>query len=108
MTEKPLSPDFPESASIEYIDNFGNHRQILWYPVTYYRYEDRLLGVPGSDVPLSGEGDKSPKMMKKRYEWLLDNAKKSERVISSTIQAIPAHKKKGKNGRSKKRKREKE
>ena len=98
--------DYPESASVEWIDQYGNHRLRYWHPVTYYQVTDRILGTISSHVPLSDRAV-GPREMPRLFTWLKDHIKKSaQKVISSTVDEIEVTKKDDKQctKRAKKRK----
>lgn len=105
LTENQRSPDFPESASLEFIDNYGNHCMITWWPVTYYRFEHRILGETKSDVPLPDTRDRGPKEMPKTFKWVLEHLKKAREVIGSTVPEIKEKKEKDDGNGKRKRKR---
>ena len=86
-------PDFPDRGSVEYIDDLGNHRLISWYPITYYAYEDKVLGGTIKDVPLPNSGDKHPSTMAQLFSWLKGQTQKAKEVISSTTDEIVVTKK---------------
>lgn len=102
--EKPKSTDFPESGSIEYVDEHGNHSMIVWYPVTYYHFEHKILGGK-SDVPLPDSRDRSPKEMPRTFQWVLQHLEKAKKVIGSTVPEIKETKKSGGKDSCKKTKR---
>lgn len=96
--------NYPESASVEWVDQYGNHRMRYWYPVTYYQVTDRILGVPSSDVPLSDRA-MGPREMPGMFKWLLGQMKSAREVISSTVPEIEVTKKRGKRKPAKRSKR---
>jgi hypothetical protein len=107
LAENRKSPEFPESASLEYIDQYGNHCMITWWPITYYHYEHRILGVPSSDVPLPDSRDRSPGEMPKTFKNVVEMLnKRALEVIGSTVPEIKERKRKddGKPKRKRKRK----
>jgi hypothetical protein len=94
----------PDTASVEFIDHYGNTILIMWHPVTYYHVEHYTLGGISEDVPLSVR-DRSPREMPKTYKWLLDQIKKAREVISSTVDEIPVTTPKRKGGKRKRKRR---
>lgn len=101
MTEKK----FPESASIEFIDQYGNHVLVFWHPTEYYYFEHKILGEKRTDVPLPDSRARGPKEMPRTFKWVLDQVKKAKEVISSTVPEIEVTKKRGKHKRAKRKKR---
>lgn len=97
----PMPPqDYPESGSVEWVDQFGNHRLRYWYPVTYYRVTDRLLESISQDVPIT-DRDVGPREMPQLIEWLKKHTKtNAKKVISSTMDEIEVTKKHGKRKRA--------
>jgi hypothetical protein len=92
---------FPESGSIEFIDQYGNHVQMVWYPVSYYKFEHFM--VSDKERPLPDTGDRSLTKMSSTYQWVLKQIKKAQEVISSTVDDIEPTSKKSRGKRASKR-----
>ena len=97
-----IPKNHPDTASVEFIDRYGNTVLFMWHPVTYYHVEHYLLGGPREDVPLSTR-DRSAREMPKTYECILKQIETAQEVISSTVEGIPVTTPKRKGGKQKRK-----